>query len=96
VILPQLRTRQQWSKRWATTQYVYAFGPLKRFGNLLVPNWATTNSGLVRYEMVSLTASNERPDLSLFAAPAEMGGGAYSPAVPSLAKQREAEKSQPE
>ena len=60
---------------WATTQYVYAFGPLKRFGNLLVPNWATTNSGLVRYEMVSLTGSNERPDLSLFAPPAEMGSG---------------------
>ncbi len=60
---------------WATTQYVYAFGPLKRFGNLLVPNWATTNSGLVRYEMVSLTGSNERPDLSLFAPLAEMGGG---------------------
>jgi hypothetical protein len=25
---------------WATTQYVYTFGPLKRFGNLRVPNWA--------------------------------------------------------
>ena len=60
---------------WATTQYVYVFGPLKRFGNLLVPNWATTNNGLVRYEMVSLTGSNERPDLSLFAPSAELGGG---------------------
>ena len=59
---------------WATTQYVYVFGPLKRFGNLLVPNWATTSNGLVRYEMVSLTGSNERPDLSLFAPPAEKGG----------------------
>lgn len=57
---------------WATTQYVYTFGPLQRFGNLLVPNWATTSNGLVRYEMVSLTGSNERPDLSLFAPPAEM------------------------
>jgi len=55
---------------WATTQYVYDFGPLARFGNLLVPNWATTNNGLVRYEMVSLTGSNSRPDLVLFAAPA--------------------------
>lgn len=55
---------------WATTQYVYDFGPLARFGNLLVPNWATTNNGLVRYEMVSLTGSNSRPDLALFAAPA--------------------------
>jgi hypothetical protein len=54
---------------WATTQYVYTFGPLRRFGNLLVPNWATTSDGLVRYEMVSLTGSNERPDISLFAPP---------------------------
>jgi hypothetical protein len=46
---------------WATTQYVYTFGPLKRFGNLWVPNWATTSNGLVRYEMVSLTGSNKRP-----------------------------------
>ncbi len=60
---------------WATTQYVYVFGPLERFGNLLVPNWATTNNGLVRYEMVSLTGSNERPDLSLFAPPTGMAGG---------------------
>lgn len=59
---------------WATTQYVYVFGPLQRFGNLLVPNWATTSNGLVRYEMVSLTGKNERPDLSLFAPPAEMRG----------------------
>ena len=56
---------------WATTQYVYVFGPLKRFGNLLVPNWATTSNGLVRYEMVSLTGSNEAPELSLFAPPGE-------------------------
>jgi len=56
---------------WATTQYIYVFGPLRRFGNLLVPNWATTSNGLVRYEMVSLTGSNKKPDLSLFAPPAE-------------------------
>ena len=54
---------------WATTQYVYVFGPLKRFGNLRVPNWATTSNGLVRYEMVSLTGSNQRPDADLFAPP---------------------------
>lgn len=54
---------------WATTQYQYVFGPLRRFGNLLVPDWATTSNGLVRYEMVSLTGSNVRPDLNLFAAP---------------------------
>ena len=58
---------------WATTQYVYTFGPLKRFGNLWVPNWATTSNGLVRYEMVSLTSSNTRPDPSLFAPAAETG-----------------------
>jgi len=56
---------------WATTQYIYVFGPLERFGNLRVPNWATTSNGLVRYEMVSLTGSNKKPDLSLFAPPAE-------------------------
>jgi hypothetical protein len=54
---------------WATQQYIYVLGPLARFGNLKVPNWATTNEGLVRYEMVSLTGSPERPALSLFAAP---------------------------
>lgn len=59
---------------WATTQYVYVFGPLARFGNLLVPNWATTSNGLVRYQMISLTGSNERPNLSRFAPPAESEG----------------------
>ncbi|MDJ0653263.1 MAG: hypothetical protein QNJ40_03840 [Xanthomonadales bacterium] len=54
---------------WATTQYVYVFGPLARFGNLWVPNWATTNNGLVRYEMVSLTGHNAKPQLGLFAPP---------------------------
>lgn len=54
---------------WATTQYQYVFGPMRRFGNLVVPDWATTSNGLVRYEMVSLTGSNARPDLSLFAPP---------------------------
>ena len=54
---------------WATTQYVYVFGPLARFGNLWVPNWATTSNGLVRYEMVSLTGRNTKPELDLFAPP---------------------------
>jgi hypothetical protein len=54
---------------WATTQYVYVFGPLARFGNLRVPNWATTSNGLVRYEMVSLLGSAERPARELFASP---------------------------
>ncbi|MDH3456818.1 MAG: hypothetical protein OER90_08255 [Gemmatimonadota bacterium] len=56
---------------WATTQYSYSFGPLQRFGNLRVPRWAVTGGGRVRYEMVSLKGSNERPDLSLFAPPPE-------------------------
>jgi hypothetical protein len=54
---------------WATTQYVYVFGPLARFGNLWVPDWATTSNGLVRYEMVSLMGSAERPAMELFAPP---------------------------
>jgi len=56
---------------WATTQNIYILGPLKRFGNLHVPGWAVTSSGLARYEMVSLTGSNHRPSLSLFAQPQE-------------------------
>jgi hypothetical protein len=56
---------------WATTQYIYVFGPLARFGNLKVPNWATTSSGLVRYEMVSLTGSPELPEPGLFEPPQE-------------------------
>lgn len=59
---------------WATTQYSYSFGPLERFGNLRVPKWAVTGSGRVRYEMVSLSGSSERPDLSLFAPPPEFRG----------------------
>ena len=54
---------------WATTQYMYTFGPLARFGNLYVPDWATANNGLVRYEMVSLKGSVNPPDASLFSAP---------------------------
>jgi len=54
---------------WATMQYIYVFGPLARFGNLEVPNWATTSNGLVRYEMVSLTGAPQRPELDLFAPP---------------------------
>lgn len=56
---------------WATTQYTYTFGPMARFGNLWVPDWATTAEGRVRYEMVSLKGSNQAPDLSLFMPPEE-------------------------
>jgi len=54
---------------WSTTQYTYVFGPLERFGNLRVPAWGTTGEGRVRFRMVSLTGSGERPDPSLFAPP---------------------------
>lgn len=56
---------------WATTQYVYVFGPLREFGSLRVPDWATTSNGLVRYEMVSLTGSEDPPELSLFQPPGQ-------------------------
>jgi hypothetical protein len=56
---------------WATTQYSYSFGPLQRFGNLRVPKWAITGGGRVRYEMVSLSGSRDRPDTSLFIPPLE-------------------------
>jgi hypothetical protein len=59
---------------WATTQYRYSFGPLQQFGSLRVPAWAITGGGRVRYEMVSLTGSNERPDLALFVPPSEFRG----------------------
>ncbi len=59
---------------WATTQYSYSFGPLQRFGNLRVQQWAVPGGGRVRYQMVSLTASRERPDLALFASPGESPG----------------------
>jgi hypothetical protein len=56
---------------WATTQYKYTYGPMSRFGNLYVPNWATTANGAVTYEMVSLTGNNQVPDPKLFIPPAE-------------------------
>ena len=56
---------------WATTQYRYTFGPMKRFGNLRVPNWAVYENGITCYEMISLEGSNKAPDLSLFAPPPE-------------------------
>lgn len=60
---------------WATTQYAYEFGPLARFGNLRVPNWAVTGGGRVRYQMVSLTGRNQPPDLALFEPPQKYVGG---------------------
>lgn len=59
---------------WATTQYRYTFGPMKRFGNLRVPNWAVYENGSTLYEMISLIGSNQPPDLSLFQPPPEHRG----------------------
>ena len=59
---------------WATTQYRYTLGPMKRFGNLRVPNWAVYENGTTRYEMVSLTGDNKVPDPSLFLPPEEFIG----------------------
>jgi hypothetical protein len=56
---------------WATTQYRYTFGPMEQFGNLRVPNWAVYENGVTRYEMISLTGSDQPPDPSLFQPPAE-------------------------
>jgi hypothetical protein len=56
---------------WATTQYRYTFGPMKRFGNLRVPNWAVYGNGTTRYEMISLKGSNQAPDAALFVPPEE-------------------------
>jgi hypothetical protein len=56
---------------WATTQYRYTFGPMKRFGNLRVPNWAVYENGGTLYEMISLEGSNRAPDVSLFQPPEE-------------------------
>jgi len=56
---------------WATLQYRYTFGPIKRFGNLRVPNWAVYENGGTMYEMISLEGSNKPPDPSLFQPPPE-------------------------
>ncbi len=56
---------------WATTQYRYTFGPMKRFGNLRVPNWAVYENGTTFYEMISLKGSDLPPDPALFQPPAE-------------------------
>ena len=56
---------------WATTQYRYTFGPMKRFGNLFVPDWAVYENGITRYQMISLCGSSQAPDEELFEPPAE-------------------------
>lgn len=53
----------------ATPEYTYTLGPLKRFGNILVPNWGVYGSGYTRYEMISLLGDNQVPDHKLFIPP---------------------------
>jgi len=55
----------------ATPAYRYTLGPLKRFGNLMVPNWGVYDTGYTRYEMISLTGNNQPPDSTLFLPPSE-------------------------
>ena len=55
----------------ATTQYRYTLGPLKQYGNLRIPAWGVYDNGLTRYEMISVTGSNQPLDSTLFLPPAE-------------------------
>lgn len=55
----------------ATNQYRYTLGPLKGFGNLLVPAWGVYDNGTTMYEMISLKGDNKPPDSSLFLPPVE-------------------------
>ncbi len=43
---------------WETKQFRYTFGPMKKFGNLWVPNWAIYDKGSFRYEMLDLKGDN--------------------------------------
>lgn len=53
----------------ATPVYRYTLGPLKRFGNLMVPAWSVYDNGYTRYEMISLSGDTQPPDASLFLPP---------------------------
>ena len=53
----------------ATNVYRYTLGPLKKFGNILVPAWGVYDTGYTRYNMISLIGDNKIPDPSLFVPP---------------------------
>ena len=55
----------------ATPVYRYTLGPLKRFGNLRIPNWGVYDNGYTRYEMISVNADNRPPEASVFLPPPE-------------------------
>lgn len=50
----------------ATNSYRYTLGPLKKYGNILVPEWGVYDNGYTRYNMISLIGDNHAPDLSIF------------------------------
>jgi len=54
---------------WGVPRFKYTFGPMKRFGNLRMPDWAVTGNGGVFYQMISLSGTNQPPDSSLFVPP---------------------------
>lgn len=56
---------------WETPQFKYTFGPLKKFGNLFVPNWAVYDKGSFRYEMIDLIGDSNPIDSKLFQVPEE-------------------------
>ncbi|MBL7995032.1 hypothetical protein JNM05_06625 [bacterium] len=56
---------------WSVPEYKYTFGPMKSFGNLRMPDWASTGNGAVTYQMISLTGGNQPADSSLFVPPKE-------------------------
>jgi hypothetical protein len=55
----------------ATPQYRYTLGPLKKFGNLRIPEWGVYDNGYTRYNMISVTGDNRVPDPDLFLPPSE-------------------------
>ena len=55
----------------ATPEYRYTLGPLKRFGNVWVPNWGVYDTGYTRYEMISLIGNNQPPKATLFLPPSD-------------------------
>lgn len=58
----------------ATPAYRYTLGPLKRFGNLRVPEWGVYDNGPTRYKMIALAGDRRPPGLSLFQPPAGEAG----------------------
>lgn len=58
----------------ATPAYRYTLGPLKRFGNLRIPDWGVYDNGYTRYELISVSGDNRPPEVSVFLSHDERGG----------------------